>query len=184
MANRYEHLDDESLFVLVRDETDSRAFDALYARYERRLFAYCLSIVRDQQSAQDAFQTVVSTMFEKRKHFKGGSFAAWVFTIARHACIKLSRKNARSAPLDEAEHLQEMTTEMTEDVLMSEALQQAIASLSDEYKQAIELRYYGGLPYDEIAKVMDIGLSSAKMKVSRARKMLQKFLLPYVKELK
>lgn len=180
-ARIYIERSDEELFALVKEDRDEKAFDALYQRYDKRLYAYCLSVLKDKEQAEDVFQTVIMTMYDKRHLFKGGNFAAWLFTIARHFSIKAARKQARMTALDEVS-LEETLENKEEDVLLVEALNKALKELPDNYRKPLELRYYGGFSYEQIASTLGIGLSSAKMRVSRARRMLQKFLSPYLNE--
>ncbi len=174
---------DEELFALVQQANDEQAFDALYRRYDKRLYAYCLSVLKNKDMAEDVFQTVVMTMYDKRQLFKGGNFSAWLFTIARHFSIKAARKQSRSTSIDDVS-LEETLESNDDDVLLVEALNKAVTELPDNYRKPLELRYYGGFSYEQIASILGIGLSSAKMRVSRARKMLQKFLSPYLQEVR
>lgn len=174
---------DEELFFLIKVEHDEEAFDALYRRYDKRLYAYCLSVLRNKEAAEDVFQTVVMTMYEKRDLFKGGNFSAWLFTIARHFSIKASRKMSRMTSLEDVS-IEEALEQNDEDVLLNEALNKAVQELPENYRKPLELRYFGGFSYEQIASTLGIGLSSAKMRVSRARKMLQKFLSPLMNEMR
>lgn len=179
----YREETDEELFALVRAGNES-AFEALYRRYDKRVFAYCLSVLRDRPAAEDVFQTIVMTMYEKRHQFKGGNFVGWLFTIARHCCIKASQKRNRLQSAGSAAELTDISVDAYEgDVALQQALDKAIDQLPEKFRKPLELRYFGDLTYEQIAEALGIGLSNAKMRIARARKMVQKTLAPFLEEL-
>lgn len=174
---------DEELFERIRDHNDTDAFRALYRRYSSRLFSYCLRQLGHRPTAEEAFQFVISQIWEKRETFRGGQFAAWLFTIARHHCIRLGKRSAQLrktvVAIEDVEQSYFADDDRSsEDVLRNSLLQQSIAELPDDYKQAIELRYFAGLTYEEMAATLEIGVSLAKIRVHRAKKLLHERLSP------
>lgn len=177
---------DEELFNLVK-KNDERAFRTLYQRYGKKIYAYCLRIVGARTTADDVFQTVFTAVYEKRETFIDGSFSAWIFTIARNFSLKARKQQkyalSKSEDLDEySDYLPDESDRTGDDVFVRDALRAAIASLSEEFRETIELRYFEGLSYDEIAEVLGIGISLAKIRVFRAKQQLQKILTPYITE--
>ncbi len=71
-----------------------------------------------------------------------------------------------------------------DDIYIRDALRAAIASLSEEFRETIELRYFEELSYEEIAEVLGIGIPLAKIRVFRAKQQLQKILTPYIREIR
>lgn len=176
---------DEELFALVRDDNDEQAFRKLYRRYDKRLYAYCLRVMRVREAAEDAFQTVWTLAFEKRRMFAGGSFAAWLFTIAHNQALNLKQKyNKKTTGIEEISYaLRDESDKTGADVLVNEALKQAIAALPDEFREPLELKHFDGFQYEEIAALLNISVSLAKVRVFRAKKALQQSLKPYLREL-
>ncbi|GAB1429950.1 sigma-70 family RNA polymerase sigma factor [Ignavibacteria bacterium] len=179
---------DEELFNLVK-KNDERAFRALYQRYSKRIYAYCLRIVGVRTAADDVFQTVFTAVYEKRETFTGGSFSAWIFTIARNFSLKA--RNQQKVVLSKIEALDNYTDYLPDesdhtgdDIYIRDALRAAIASLSEEFRETIELRYFEELSYEEIAEVLGIGIPLAKIRVFRAKQQLQKILTPYIREIR
>lgn len=173
---------DEELFAFVR-HNDEQAFRVLYRRYDKRLFAYCLRALGDREAAEDVFQTIATTVFEKREHFTGGNFAGWLFTIARNYCLKHRQRQRHTENIDDVAYTMADEADRTgDDILLKQALKDAITALQDDFRDALEMRYFDGLSYDEIAQALDISVALAKVRVFRAKKMLQNHLLPYIKE--
>lgn len=184
--NEYALQTDEQLFELVK-ENDEHAFRALYQRYSKRIYAYCLRVIGTRTAADDVFQSVFTAVYEKRSSFIGGNFASWIFTIARNFSIKASKRQklalTTTASIDDyTDYLPDEDDRTGDDIIVKQALKKAIAELSDDFREALELRYYEGLSYEEISETLNIGLSLAKVRVFRAKQQLQKIMAPYIHE--
>ncbi|WP_213288076.1 RNA polymerase sigma factor [Bradyrhizobium sp. sGM-13] len=102
------------------------------------------------------------------------SFSAWLFAVARRACLRLLRRAASTeAPADDAEarlaHL------APEDIRID--LSRAIQSLPDHYREVILLRDIEELSIDEIAGVLGLTRESVKARIHRARIMIREYLV-------
>lgn len=178
----YARKTNEELFALFQ-QNDEEAFDELYSRYHRRLYAYCLAIVRDRDVAQDMFQTVMTSVFQSRASFSGGNFEAWIFTIARNLCLKTNRNKKATLPIDDLTNILPAPSDATDkDVYLSDALHNALRSLPEDFSQPLMLRYFGGFSYDEIAEKMDISLALVKVRIFRAKKLLSSKLQHFIAE--
>jgi RNA polymerase sigma-70 factor (ECF subfamily) len=174
---------DEELFAKVQAEGDEQAFRELYRRYDKRLYGYCLRVMKTRESAEDAFQGIMAQVFEKRASFTGGNFAAWLFTIARNQSLNLKQKQRPTTNIDDVSYyLSDESDTTSDDVLLTEALKNAIAALPDEFREPLELKHFDGFQYEEIAELLKISVSLAKVRVFRAKKLLQQALSPYLKE--
>jgi RNA polymerase sigma-70 factor, ECF subfamily len=181
----YALLTDEDLFAKVRDANDEHAYRALFRRYDRRIYAYCLRALGSHDDAQDVFQTISITVYEKRSAFTEGSFAAWLFTIARNYCLKALRGRKHTVEItDEVLPQESRDGDYDHDFLLRNALHKAVRALPDEFREALELRYFDELSYEEIAAATTISVSLAKVRVFRAKKLLQQHLSPILDELR
>ena len=179
----YELLSDEDVFALVRDQNDEQAYRALYRRYDKRIYAYCLRALGNPEDARDVFQTIYMTIYDKRESFSYWSFAAWLFTITRNMCLKTLRNRKQTTEFIEEMHEPEERESHSQDFLLREQLQKAINQLPTEFKEALELRYFDDLSYEEIAETLEISVSLAKVRVFRAKKQITKILSPILDEL-
>lgn len=181
----YTLLSDEDLFAHVRDGNDEQAFRTLFRRYDKRIYAYCLRALGSHEEAQDMFQTVALTVFDKRKSFIDGSFAAWLFTIARNHCLKALRNRKFTMEItDDTLPPEEDETRSGGDFLLKQALREAIDKLPEEFREALEMKYFDDLPYEDIAQLLGITVSLAKVRVFRAKKLLQQTMSPILDELR
>jgi len=131
--------------------------------------------------ANDAFQGTFVKIYEKRESFRGDNFAAWLFTIARHTCYNMLRAKKEYASFDDTYPYSRL--HKTTDFGLKQALEEAVNSLPNSLKEAFILREYEELSYQEIADILGIDLSLAKIRVFRARKRLRIKLKPLMKEL-
>ena len=167
----YPSMTDEELFALVR-RGEECAFDELYNRYNKRVYAYCYAILKDHPPAQDAFQSTMTSVFIHRESFREGNLEAWIFTIARNHCLKTKRNAKNTLPIEEmGEHPADYSL-MEEDYLQSQQVTQAVRELPNIYREIVELRYFGEMSYEEISTRLEIDLSIVKVRLFRARKML------------
>ncbi len=103
------------------------------------------------------------------------SFSAWIFAVARRACLRLLRMSAGipDEPSDAADarlaHLR------PEDLRID--LSRAIQSLPEHYRDVILLRDIEELSIDEIAAVLELSRESVKARIHRARMMIREYLI-------
>src|SRR5688572_21526144 len=90
---------DSGLVEAVR-QGDDRAFEELYARYHARIAAYVRGMVKDHARAEDVTQEVFfSALRRMRQTERPIAFKAWIYEIARNACIDSYRRTSRAEEL-------------------------------------------------------------------------------------
>lgn len=173
-------ISNEDLFQRVC-EGHHDAFDVLYSRFSTRLFTYARTILRNEAKAVDMVQQVFTSVYASRATFNGKNFDAWIFSIARNACLREKRIEQRTTPLDDGE-----PADVTSPDALSEAdlnvIRRAVDALADDDRTIIRLRYFDDLSYADIALLLDISVSAAKVRVFRARRTLAAVLRPQFEE--
>lgn len=165
--------DDRQLAVQARQ--DHAAFEQLYRRYVDRVYRYCYVHTGDSRDAEDlTAQTFLAALEGIGRYQQRGTFAAWLFGIAWRKCNDHHRRRyhrprlplAAAGDLDDpaAPDLEQRATDLT----LLDCVQQALGSLSPDRREALRLRFWGGLSTAEIAGVMGRRESAVKMLVSRA----------------
>src|SRR3954467_13347226 len=87
---------DRQLVARIR-RGDDRAFETLYRRYHRRIYAYVLGMVKDHGRAEDVTQEVfVSALRRMRQTERPIAFKPWIYEIAKNACIAACRRGRRA----------------------------------------------------------------------------------------
>ncbi|MDT8307045.1 MAG: sigma-70 family RNA polymerase sigma factor, partial [Anaerolineae bacterium] len=154
--------------------------DALYRRYVTRVYRYCLLRVGSAQDAEDlTAQTFLAALESLGRYRERGSFAAWLFTIARRQCHSYHRRRYRhpEQPLEAAQGRANPGAPDPERhvfrTLVMECVQRVLPQLTDERQEVVRLRYGAGLSTAETAAVMGKGQSAVKMLLLRALNDLQ-----------
>ncbi len=183
MFSKKQHITQEQDLQKVFDELrkgSAEAFKILYAKYQQKIYRFCLRMLVDADTARDAFQETFIKVYEHRREFRGNNFSSWVYTIARHTCLNIIRTRKEYDELND-EMNYSYNAEYT-DVGMKNEIEKAIATLPVAMREALVLREYEECSYQEIAEILAIDISLAKVRVHRARLLLRKLLTPLVKE--
>jgi RNA polymerase sigma-70 factor (ECF subfamily) len=179
-----EHQEDMSALRPVVEEFkagNAAAFQTLYRKYSSSIYRFCLRMLGESAYAQDALQETFMKAYEHRSEFRGEHFPAWIFMIARRVCLNIIRSRRQFDTFDEDFHGFEQKTVMP-DIGMQQCVQQALLMLPVTLREAAILREYEGYSYQEIAGIVGIDISLAKVRVHRARLMLRKILAPVMQE--
>ncbi len=165
---------DEDLMRQVQ-AGDLSVFEELVRRYRRPLLRVACSKLRDRALAEDVVQEALLAAFAARRTFDPQySFRTWLWTIALRLCHKQWKRAA--SPRASAVVCNPAQTETATSAAIgaldglllserSELLQRALAELPEVQADALRLRFFGSLPYDEIAAAMDSSVSGAKQRV-------------------
>ena len=165
----------ESDQVLAERAREDRAvFGLLYDRYVERVYRYCHRRLGNCPDAEDVTSVVFLRAMECIGSYRGGSFAAWLFAIARSSLADRFRERSFGS-LDAAGELIDANPR-PEDVAMHAAEVDSIRSLLSELtldqREMLELRL-SGLDGQEIATVMNLSADAVKMLQFRAMQRLR-----------
>ena len=170
--------DEELLSRFLAGNED--AFTELMQRHEDRVFALAMRMTGNRADALDATQETFIQAFRKAARFRGDSaFGTWLWRIGINACNDVLRKRKR-APVPEEEPPEEQSvgdsTAIDESVVTRLELRDALAELSDDYREAVAMHDLGGIPYEEIAQLTGVSIGTVKSRISRGRKRLAHLL--------
>jgi len=175
---------------------DASAFEALVVRYQRKVYAVALGIVRDPDQAWDVSQEAFVRVHGHLAEFKGdSSFQTWVMRIASHLAIdslRRERKNRRDQLEDVRE---EVIGEAGEGILstplgndpsanllrreLATRMQAALDELPEIHRTILVLREVEGLSYEELAERLSIQKGTVMSRLFHARKKMQAALAGY-----
>ena len=188
MLQDMEPLDEDAGLMLRYREGDAGAFLVLYARHKGPLYRYLLRQVRNAGAAADLFQDVWSRLIATRARYEArAKFATYLFHIAHNCTMDFFRRDLRvqtaaraddaAAPAGEPEVPEhERPDGIAEFAEQQSALLAALGSLPQEQREAFLLHEETGLSIEEIARVMDVGVETAKSRLRYAIRKLKKSL--------
>ncbi len=188
-ARHMELLDEDAKLMLRYRDGDAAAFSALYSRHKGPLYRYLLRQVRNAGVAADLFQDVWSRLVATRGRYEArAKFATYLYRIAHNCTMDFFRRDLRRHPAaaDDSEAPSpepEVPESQRPDVIAEfaerqSALLAAVSALPQEQREAFLLHEETGLTIEEIARVTDVGVETAKSRLRYAVRKLKKSLLP------
>jgi RNA polymerase sigma-70 factor (ECF subfamily) len=149
---------------------DDRAFAELAGRHRAVLWSICLRITGNEYDAEDALQEALTAAWLHLDSFRGNArFGTWAYRIAANASFAVLRRR-REIPTDLLEEIQQDGEEDFVDALVDrDRIDAAVAGLSPQFREALVLREYGQLSYEEIAAHQRVGVQTVKSRLNRAR---------------
>jgi RNA polymerase sigma-70 factor (ECF subfamily) len=150
-------------------------FLSLYDRYFDRVLGYVRLRIRDPATCEDVTSQVFTAALEQLGRFRGhGSFAGWLFQIARNAVRDVQRERT-TEPLDIERAAGDPTPE--EQVLTRERaaeLHALIRRLRPEQQHLLALRYGAGLSFEEIGAILDTAPATVRVRMHRILEQLRR----------
>jgi len=176
---------------------EKELFHELIRPYERMVYLTVLAIVKNETEAEDGAQEAMINAYRHLRSFRAeAKFSTWLTAIA----INEGRKRLRKAKAAAEESIEEQAEEKEGDYTpapltdwreiplealerkeLREALRQAVAELPDAYRQVFALRDLEGFNIEETAQALGVNAGVVKVRLHRARIMLQKRLVPFLK---
>lgn len=175
---------------------DVKAFEMLVVKYQRRIERLIGRMVRDVDRIPDIAQETFIRAYRAIPQFRGESaFYTWLYRIAVNTAKKTLMDMKRDPLVFESSRIgrddddepsraeSELSDGETPDSVLAskqiaDAVNFAIAALSDELRQAITLREIEGLSYEEIAEAMNCPIGTVRSRIFRAREAIAQRLRP------
>ncbi len=165
--------------ILQRSRSDPRAFGELYEKYFGRIFSFVYRQTDDEELTADlCSQTFLNALRNVgRYEYRGYPFSAWLYKIASNEVNKHYRKQKREKvfSIEEGrirELIDQVNVEWDEEII--QRLMNYLKELPTEMLEVLELRFYEDKDFREIAFILDITESGAKMRTYRALDRLRK----------
>jgi RNA polymerase sigma-70 factor (ECF subfamily) len=158
-------------------------FETLLQRHEREIMRYLLRVSGDRDDAADLFQETWLRAYRAYPRLQPESDARpWLYAIATNLCRNRTRNGARRARVIVSDSEESSAADTTgrhhhspqeNDGYAMVHIRELIAHLPIKQRQALYLRYFGGMEYAEIATTMDCSPESARANVSQAMRKLK-----------
>jgi RNA polymerase sigma-70 factor (ECF subfamily) len=175
--------------LVARSKTgDLDSFNQLVKRWERPIFALAYRTLGREEDARDVTQETFLRAFRALAGFKGDAkFSSWLYRIALNLCRDWIRRERRTPLVATPEGVEieqliadrspvESVEELAARAELSREVAKAMQHLPTEQRQAIILKEYHGLTFQEIADLMKCPLSTVKTRVYQGLTTLRKQL--------
>jgi len=173
---------EEAVWLEEARQGDRKAFGHLVEAYQGPVFNLAYRMLNNAGEAEEAAQEAFIRAYTRLGTYNPAhKFSTWMLSITSNYCIDIIRKR-RALLLSIDEPLPPHPALMSERESGPEAqsvnserqemVQQMLAVLPEEYREAVVLRYWYDLSYEEIAEMMDTTVSAIKSRLFRARRQL------------
>jgi RNA polymerase sigma-70 factor, ECF subfamily len=171
-------------------------FHDLIRPYERQVYLTALSLVKNETEAEDVAQEAILRAYRKLASFRGDAkFSTWLIAITLNEARTRLREEKRASfdsldthDAEEGDYTpavltdwREVPLEALERLEISALMRQAVADLPDAFRQVVILRDMEELSVNETAEALGISIALVKVRLHRARLLLQKRLAPLLR---
>ena len=180
-------MNEESIWLEQARQGDKVAFGKLIEAYQGPVYNLAYRMMSNSGEAEEAAQEAFIRAFTRLESYNPAhKFSTWLLSITSNYCIdQLRKRRAILLSIDEPlpphpalsadqEKRPESQLIMNEQQAMVQSL---LEELAPDYRQAVVLRYWHELSYEEIAEMMDTTVSAIKSRLFRARKQLAEIAL-------
>lgn len=173
--------DAENLKLLQRVAVKDRAaFELLYRKFYPQLTRYLIRIIRRPQLVEEVVSDTLFVVWEKASQFQGrAKVSTWIIGIAYLKGIK-ALDRLKTMPEQQAEELIDHDTVDDADLIsrigLQEWLRSGLEQISADQRSVVELTYFSGYSYQEIADIMGCPVNTVKTRMFHARKRLASLL--------
>jgi RNA polymerase sigma factor (sigma-70 family) len=176
-------LEEDDLTLIHRVAAkDPQAFEILYHRYAQRLYRYLSRLISQREVIEEVLDDVMLVVWQNASRFNHTSrISTWMFGIAYHKALKALARPANPSPDGPpAMPADWIDREGPEGALirreLHSTLARALETLSPELRAVVELTFYHGCSYQEIAQITGCPLNTVKTRMFHARRRLAQVL--------
>lgn len=173
--------EDKNLVLQLRNNSII-AFDALFHKYSDRLYAFSVSILKNQEESKEVVQEVFTRIWEKRSEINPSkSFKSFIFTISYnlvidHFRLKLKDKEFKQSlyentAINQVQNLQEFDLE-----IITAKIKQAVGELPEKRKRVFLMSREDGMTQKEIAKQLGISVKTVENQINLSLRYIRKKL--------
>ena len=168
---------DDALVAAIA-QGDMAAFEQIHQKYFPKLMHFARRITGSAETAEEVANDVLMTIWRTADRFEGRSKpSTWIFGIAYRMALKQRRKLvARRGDVELDEQMIAGGPDTAESVMLAKDLGAAMGQLTPELRAVVELTYYNGYLYTEIAEILDCPVGTVKTRMMTARKRLRALL--------
>lgn len=173
---------EEAELIVRAQQGDKEAYIDLIRIHQQTVEKFAFQCGVHSNDLADVSQEVFVKLYRFLHQFKQDRFTTWLYKITLNATRDYYRKEQRELAKEDELNAQRQTNFLSaeDDVLLFEEdklLHNAIQALDEKYRYPIVLYYFHELKYDEIAEVLNISLSTVKVRLLRAKEKLKAALM-------
>jgi len=172
---------EEQQWIVRIANQDRVALKLLYDRYAPRIFRFVVRMINDEARAQEVVNDVMLEIWKSAERFEGRSaVSTWILGIARFRALNAMRgSKLDTVGLDDSPEPVDLETDASQvksQHQLRTLLRKALQKLSVEQREVVELTFFHGYSYPEIAQILDCPENTVKTRMFHARSKLKPLL--------
>ncbi len=178
MINKYKRRDlfiNDNIIKRIA-KYDKKAFEILYNKTSGAVFGLAMSMLKNKSDAEDVVQETYISIYQNASKYKSKNKAmAWIFTITRNFALMKIRdlKKREHVNLDDLYNVG-VENKIEEELYKEKIVDVLLSTLKEDERQIVVMHAMSNLKHKEIAKIMDISLSTELSKYKRSLQKLKK----------
>ena len=167
---------DDRIYVIQAQLGDDDAFMKLVDHYSGRLLYYIRRLLEDADRSDDVLQEVWLTVYKKINTLRDPSaFAVWLYRMARNRAIRLLKDESRYVFIEQYDE-SALVDDNSESWLFDDInkLHRILTTLSPEQKEAIILRFFEEMNYQEISDIVGCSIGTIRSRIHYAKQELKR----------
>jgi len=184
--NNYTQISDNKLVSLYKENLDKEIVGELFKRYTQFVFLVSLKYLKNEDETKDAVMQIFEKLFDDLLNHKIENLKSWLYMVTRNHCLMILRKqqsdlrknqdykkdNENFMENDYNFHLKE--NEVKE--LKANSVRDAVNRLNKEQKECVNLFYFEGKSYSEIAQLTSYSEKKVKSYIQNGKRNLKNIL--------
>ncbi len=171
-------MEEERIWIDEILSGNKHAYTNIINKYKNPLYATILRMIKNPQDAQDLVQEAFIKVYQQLGKYDGkGAFSSWIYRVAINHCLDELRKKKYKFQQLEIQESHAKNPNHPEVIFMKKEknrqIERLIATLPEDERIIILLRYVNELSYSEISQIVEIPISSVRNKLHRAKKKLR-----------
>ena len=155
---------------------DQQAFAEFYGLYRRRLARFLGRVIASAGTVDELINDVMYVVWQDAARFEGRSkVSTWVFAIAWHKALRALERQQRAGPVSAADS-EDLPADDRGTLEDREWLRRGLDRLSPDHRLVVELTFFAGCSYGEIAEIAGCPVNTVKTRMFHARRKLHDIL--------
>ncbi len=177
--SKYRSIKDEVLLEKFRQSQDLEVLGALYRRYMDLVYGVCLKYLKHPEDSKDAVMQIFEKLIVEAEKTDIANFKSWLYVVSKNFCLMILRKEKSSRERGENfESFMEIAhdkhhDDRSQEQELEQTLAKAMLTLPKHQRTCLELFYYNGKSYHEIAQVTGYELKKVKSYIQNGRRNLK-----------
>lgn len=178
-TKKYNNLPDRELIGLFKSENDMNAVGELFKRYSHLVASIAIGILKNEQSAKDVVQDIFEVVVHDLKKYDVQNFNAWIYSVTKFHCFKVKKGPSVLNSDQEIESKDDFEDVLENELLLQKrvrSLQNSLSEIKPVQRKCVELFYFKGWSYKEIAEKTGYDLKEIKSHIQNGKRNLKLLL--------